>query len=103
MHRLLSFILIGAVIPITPPLDPAPANSPLGYFRFPAIHGDTVVFTAEGDLWAVGTAGGAAWRLTSAAGEETNAAIAPDGKTVAFVAAYEGPNEVYTMPIAGGV
>ena len=26
----------------------APAGS---YFRFPAVRGDTVVFTAEGDLW----------------------------------------------------
>ena len=25
-------------------------QAPQGYYRFPAIHGDTVVFTAEGDL-----------------------------------------------------
>ncbi|HEY6808383.1 MAG TPA: PDZ domain-containing protein, partial [Gemmatimonadales bacterium] len=105
MHRLLSFILLGAVVPVTPRVTraPAPAPAPLGYFRFPAIHGDTVVFTAEGDLWAVRTAGGAAWRLTTAAGEETGAAISPDGKTVAFVASYEGPSEVYTMAISGGL
>src|SRR4030065_24390 len=28
-----------------------------GYYRFPAIHGDVVVFTSEGDPWT-----GAAWR-----------------------------------------
>ena len=22
-----------------------------GYYRYPAIHNDTIVFTAEGDLW----------------------------------------------------
>ena len=35
--------------------------------------------------------------------EESRAAISPDGKTIAFSAAYEGPTEVYTVPIDGGV
>jgi tricorn protease len=75
----------------------------LGYYRFPAIHGDTIVFTAEGDLWRVGINGGVAQRLTTHPAEESRAAISPDGKTVAFSAAYEGPTEVYTMPIEGGI
>ena len=74
-----------------------------GYYRFPAIHGDTIVFTAEGDLWVVGAKGGAARRLTSNPGEETSAVISPDGTTVAFSAQYEGPMEVYTMSIEGGL
>ena len=79
-----------------------PATRP-GYYRFPAIHGDTVIFTAEGDLWAVSVKGGAARRLTSNPGEETRAAISPDGNTVAFSAEYEGPTDVYTMPVDGGL
>jgi len=74
-----------------------------GTYRHPAIHGDTVVFTAEGDLWKVAASGGAAQRLTSHPGTESHAAISPDGTTVAFVAAYEGPEEVYTMPLSGGL
>jgi len=74
-----------------------------GYYRFPAIHGDTVIFTAEGDLWSVSTKGGPARRLTSSPGQEVNAAISPDGKTVAFSADYEGPVDVYTMPVDGGL
>jgi tricorn protease len=74
-----------------------------GYYRFPAIHGDTIVFTSEGDLWTVAAAGGTARRLTSHSGMETNPAISPDGQAVAFSAQYEGPTEVYTMPLAGGL
>ena len=74
----------------------------LGYYRFPAISGNTIVFTAEGDLWRVPITGGVAQRLTSAQGEESHAAISPDGQTVAFSASYEGPTEVYTMPLSGG-
>lgn len=73
-----------------------------GYYRFPAVHGDTVVFTSEGDLWRVGLDGGAAQRLTSHHGQETRAHISPDGATIAFSAQYDGPTEVYVMPVDGG-
>ncbi len=82
---------------------PAPAAGRDGYYRFPALHGTTVIFTSEGDLWSVGIGGGAAVRLTTHLGLETNAAVSPDGATLAFSAQYEGPTEVYTMPVAGGL
>jgi tricorn protease len=74
-----------------------------GYYRFPAIHGDTIVFTSEGDLWEVRTAGGVARRLTTHPSEETRPAFSPDGKTIAFSASYEGPTEVYSMSADGGL
>src|SRR5580692_5082505 len=74
-----------------------------GYYRYPALHGDTVVFTSEGDLWSVGIHGGAARRLTSDSGMESMARISPDGQSVAFVGQYEGPSEVYTVALAGGI
>jgi tricorn protease len=74
-----------------------------GYYQHPTIHGETIVFVAEGDLWTVSTQGGLAQRLTSHAGEETYPSISPDGQTVGFSATYEGPTEVYTMPITGGL
>ncbi|MEE9132280.1 MAG: S41 family peptidase [Gemmatimonadota bacterium] len=79
------------------------AQAPEGYYRFPTIHGATIVFAAEGDLWKVGTSGGTAQRLTSHAEGEAYPAISPDGTTLAFSASYEGPLEVYTMPLAGGL
>jgi tricorn protease len=81
---------------------PAFAGPPTGYYRQPAIHKDTIVFVAEGDLWKVGTTGGVATRLTTPPGEEGLPAISPDGKTVTFTASYEGPTAVYTMPLSGG-
>jgi tricorn protease len=81
--------------------DPAIGRN--GYYRFPAVHGDTVVFTSEGDLWSVGIHGGSPRRLTSNAGMESMASISSDGQTIAFVGQYEGPSEVYTIPINGGV
>lgn len=93
--RLPALILLAGLLPVSQ-LNAA------GYHRFPALHGDTVVFTAEGDLWRIPTAGGVARRLTTHPGMEDRAAISPDGTTLAFSAAYEGPTEVYTMPIDGG-
>ena len=74
-----------------------------GYYRTPEIYGNTVVFSAEGDLWTVSLSGGLAQRLTTHAEEERWPSISPDGKTIAFSASYEGPTEVYTMPITGGL
>ncbi len=81
----------------------AAAAPAAGYHRFPAIHGDSIVFTAEGDLWRVSAWGGVAQRLTTHPGQETNAALSPDGKWIAFSAQYEGPVEAYVMPITGGL
>ncbi len=82
--------------------DASDAAGTSGYYRFPSLHKDVIVFTAEGDLWRVGVRGGAAQRLTSHPGTESQAAISPDGQTLAFSAEYEGPTEVYTMPMEGG-
>jgi tricorn protease len=88
------------------------AAGPEGYYRFPALSGDTLVFCAEGDLWQIdiagktagaASAGGTARRITSHSGEESNPAISPDGATLAFSAQYEGPTEVYTIPLSGGL
>jgi tricorn protease len=101
MRRRLVLLLIGVVLALSLPVTAQKGQ--LGYYRFPAISGDTIVFTAEGDLWRVNASGGIAQRLTSHPEEESRAAISPDGKTVAYAATYEGPGEVYTLPLDGGV
>lgn len=81
----------------------ADAVSNHGYYRAPALHDQTLVFTAEGDLWTQTLGQKAATRLTSLPAEELGATISADGKWVAYVANYEGASEVYVIPITGGV
>src|SRR5712671_2015412 len=70
--------------------------------RFPAIHGDQVVFTYAGNLYSVSANGGTARRLTSHEGFEMFARFSPDGKQIAFTGQYDGNTEVYVMPAEGG-
>ncbi|MFP5245930.1 MAG: hypothetical protein ACLGH0_04490, partial [Thermoanaerobaculia bacterium] len=58
------------------------------FLRRPAIHGDTVAFTAEGDLWIASLANGQARRLTTHEGTETSPRFSPDGARIAFVGEY---------------
>ncbi|MBL9129025.1 MAG: PD40 domain-containing protein [Verrucomicrobiales bacterium] len=71
--------------------------------RFPAIHGDRVVFGYAGDLYTVPATGGLARRLTSDPDSyEMFPRFSPDGKHLAFTAQYDGNTEVYVMPSEGG-
>lgn len=70
--------------------------------RYPAIYGDTVVFTYAGDLWVANKDGQFARRLTSHPNIEARARISPDGKWIAFTASYDGNPDVYVLPIEGG-
>ncbi len=98
LSGLASLILISAI-----PLTGQAPGGRRGYYSSPSLRGQTIVFSSEGDLWTVGVEGGAARRLTTGSGIEDEARISPDGQTVAFSADYEGPREVYTMPIDGGL
>lgn len=100
-------ILVGSLAVALLPLSavgqtPATEGGTLGFYRFPDLHDDVIVFAAEGDLWRVSVTGGVAHRLTTHAATETDPVISPDGSTIAFTARYEGPAELYTMPIGGG-
>jgi len=83
------------------PVAQEPAESRL--LRFPAAHGNQVVFTYAGDLYTVPATGGVARRLTSDVGFEMFARFSPDGKWLAFTGQYDGNTEVYVMPSQGGV
>jgi len=77
-----------------------PDNS--GYYRFPTIHDDTIVFVSDDDLWSVTTAGGPARRLSASPGEILRPCLSPDGKWIAFTGRDEGQPEIWVMPAEGG-
>ena len=79
-----------------------PAESQTKLLRFPALHGDSVVFTYGGDLWRASTDGGLATRLTAHPGLELFARFSPDGKWIAFTGQYDGDEQVYVIPAEGG-
>src|SRR5262245_7807847 len=73
-----------------------------GYYRFPTLHADRLVFVSEDDLWAVPAAGGVARRLTASLGAVSAPFFSPDGATLAFTGREEGHAEVYAMDSEGG-
>ena len=91
--------LIGVLVLL---LSTSQACAEPAFARGPSLRGDTLVFTAEGDLWRVPLAGGTAQRLTSNSALESQAALSPDGRQVAFIASYDASPEVYVMALAGG-
>jgi len=83
-----------------------------GFLRYPAVHGNKVVFTSEGDLWITeiesDIVGGRLVktslprRLTVHDGQERFAHFSPDGKWIAFTGQYDGNDDVFVIPAEGG-
>ena len=78
----------------------APAQTKL--LRYPDIHGDLIAFVYAGDIWTAPDEGGRAVRLTAHSGLELFPKFSPDGKWIAFTGQYDGDEQVYVVPAAGG-
>ena len=70
--------------------------------RQPSVSAEHLVFVFGGDLWRSDRNGQNAVQLTAQAAAEFSPKISPDGKLIAFSAAYDGNTDVYVMPIEGG-
>ena len=99
MKKTLSLFLLWAAAALA---QTSPAGGTL-LTRFPAIHGNQLVFSYAGNLYSAPALGGMARRLTSHDGYEMFPRFSPDGKQIAFTGQYDGNTEVYIIPAAGGV
>ncbi len=80
----------------------AAAQEEARLLRFPAIHGDQIVFSYAGSLYTVNGSGGTARKLTGHTGYEMFPRFSPDGQYIAFTGQYDGNTEVFLIPAAGG-
>jgi len=99
MIRLGLDAVLSGLLLITPVLAQPPAPV---FMRYPTIHGDSVVFEAYGNLWAVNRTGGTARRLTTDPGFDIMPRFSPDGKYIAFSGQYQHNSDVYIIPATGG-
>ncbi|MET7942307.1 S41 family peptidase [Streptomyces sp. NPDC005302] len=78
-------------------------SAPSAYLRFPHLHGELAVFTAEDDIWAAPLdGGGRAWRVSADNAPVNHPRVSPDGTTVAWTSTRDGAPEVYAAPLVGG-
>ncbi|MEV8033070.1 S41 family peptidase [Streptomyces sp. NPDC086182] len=78
-------------------------SAPSAYLRFPHLHGELVVFTAEDDIWAASLdGGGRAWRVSADNVPVNHPRVSPDGTTVAWTSTRDGAPEVHAAALSGG-
>lgn len=68
-----------------------------GYLRYPAVHGDEIVFIADNDLWLAPLAGGRASRLTVDRAPSKHPVFSPDGRRIAWTSWVAGMPDVYVL------
>ena len=91
-------------------LDPAaqaqqmvPARIDARMMRQPAVSATQIAFVYAGDIWLTDKAGGVAVRISSPKGEESFPRFSPDGSLLAFTGDYDGNEDIYVMPVTGGL
>jgi tricorn protease len=96
----LALVVVSVGLPSPAPADVRPHA---GMLRFPDVSQTHIVFSYANDLWLAPRAGGVATPLASPAGQEVFPRFSPDGQTIAFAGNYDGNQDLYTIPVDGGV
>jgi len=72
------------------------------YLRYPNLHGDTLAFVADNDVWLAPAGGGRAWRISADRAPAAHPRISPDGTLIAWTSWRDGQPEIYLADIDGG-
>lgn len=71
--------------------------------RYMDVSETQITFVYGGDIWIVSKEGGMAHQLTNSPGQEAYPRFSPDGSEIGFSASYNGNQDVYVMPVNGGI
>ncbi len=71
--------------------------------RYIDVSDSQLTFVFGGDIWVMPREGGTAIQVTHSPGEESWPRFSPDGKSIAYTASYNGNQDVYVIPVMGGV
>ena len=109
-HRLSCLPILLAFGLAALPLAPAaqeqtmvPARIDARMMRQPAVSAAQIAFVYAGDIWLAEKGGGVAVRFSSPRGEESFPRFSPDGTLLAFTGDYDGNEDIYVMPVTGGL
>ena len=74
-----------------------------GYYRFPTIFNNHIVFVSDDNLWQVDINNKIAYRVTTNLSPIHTPYFSPDGKFIAYVGTEDGNTEIYLIPSQGGI
>jgi tricorn protease len=101
--RCLACLLLVLVFLLSVSLAKAQSSNTALLLRKPTVSRTQIAFSYGGDLWIVDRNGGEARRLTIDVGIESDPYFSPDGAWIAFTGEYDGNEDVFLIPAAGGV
>lgn len=70
--------------------------------RSPTLSRTQIAFAYGGEIWIMGRDGGDAQRLVTGSDRLDGPVFSPDGTMIAYTGNYQGNNDVYVVPAAGG-
>ncbi len=102
-RRTLPALYLAAILLVLMLLAPTLYSQQSLLLRNPSLSHDKIAFLYAGDIWTVARSGGVAMRLTSDGKVGDGPYFSPNGREIAYTAWINGQNDVYIIPVDGGI